>query len=218
MLVGEVVILQLGTNVEQVAGLLGLVEHTAQGIARVAGKRLTIGECTRRRTRGLRRCGSAPRHDLEGRGIGERQHVGFLGRGKAPRWPSRQSQYPPQKRPRGPRANGKVLEGGRECRQTTDAQSGCHAALRSGVRNRCSAGSCRPFLSGGFRLVYIADTIAEKCFRRVKAYQAPKNMREQAGMTSDYRSDSETISLQARSSAGNSIVTASQTTERSTLP
>ena len=31
-----------------------------------------------------------------------------------------------------------------------------------------------PFLSGGFRLVYIADTIAEKCFRRVKAYQALK--------------------------------------------
>ena len=37
-----------------------------------------------------------------------------------------------------------------------------------------------PFLSGGFRLFYIADTIAEKCFRRVKACQALKK-RARAG-------------------------------------
>ena len=43
MLVGEVIVLQLGAHVEQVAGLLGLAEHAAQGIAWVAGKRLAIG-------------------------------------------------------------------------------------------------------------------------------------------------------------------------------
>lgn len=50
-LVGEVVVLQLGAHVKQIASLLGLVEHAAQGIARVAGKRLAIGVHTSQNTR-----------------------------------------------------------------------------------------------------------------------------------------------------------------------
>ena len=83
VLVGEVVILQLGTNVEQVAGLLGLIEHAAQGIARVAGKRLAIGSAHIAEHAGDAVMARAPRQDLEGRGVREREHVGFLGRGKA---------------------------------------------------------------------------------------------------------------------------------------
>ena len=83
VLVGEVVILQLGTHVEQVAGFLGLVEHTAQGIARVAGEGLAIGCAHVAEHTGDAVVTRAPRQNLEGRGIGEREHVGFLGRGKA---------------------------------------------------------------------------------------------------------------------------------------
>lgn len=83
VLVGEVVILQLGTHVEQIASLLGLAEHAAQGIARVAGKRLAIGSAHIAEHAGDAVVARAPRQDLEGRSIGERQHVGFLGRGKA---------------------------------------------------------------------------------------------------------------------------------------
>ena len=83
MLVGEVVILQLGAHVEQVAGLLGLIEHAAQGVARVAGKRLAIGSAHVAEHAGDAVVARAPRQNLEGRSIGKRQHVGFLGRGKA---------------------------------------------------------------------------------------------------------------------------------------
>ena len=83
MLVGEVIVLQLGTHVEQIASLLGLAEHAAQGIARVAGKRLAIGSAHVAEHAGYAVVARAPRQDLEGRCIGERQHVGFLGRGKA---------------------------------------------------------------------------------------------------------------------------------------
>ena len=83
VLVGEVVILQLGTNVEQVTGLLGLVEHATQGIARVAGERLAIGGAHVAEHAGDAVVARAPRQNLEGRGVGEREHIGFLGRGKA---------------------------------------------------------------------------------------------------------------------------------------
>ena len=83
VLVGEVVILQLGTHVEQVAGLFGLVEHAAQGIARIAGEGLAIGSAHVAEHAGDAVVARAPRQDLEGRGIGEREHVGFLRRGKA---------------------------------------------------------------------------------------------------------------------------------------
>ena len=83
VLVGEVVILQLSAHVEQIASLLGLAEHAAQGIARVAGKRLAIGSAHVAEHAGDAVVARAPRQDLEGRSIGERQHVGFLGRGKA---------------------------------------------------------------------------------------------------------------------------------------
>ena len=83
VLVGEVVILQLGAHVEQVASLLGLAEHATQGIARVAGKRLAIGSAHVAEHAGDAVVARAPWQDLEGRSIGKRQHVGFLGRGKA---------------------------------------------------------------------------------------------------------------------------------------
>ena len=83
VLVGEVVILQLGTNVEQVAGLLGLMEHATQRSARVAGEGLAIGSAHVAEHTGDAVVARTPRQNLEGRGIRERQHVGFLGRGKA---------------------------------------------------------------------------------------------------------------------------------------
>ena len=83
VLVGEVIVLQLGTHVEQVAGLLGLIEHAAQGVARVAGKRPAIGGAHVAEHAGDAVVARAPRQDLEGRSIGKRQHVGFLGRSKA---------------------------------------------------------------------------------------------------------------------------------------
>ena len=83
VLVGEVIILQLGAHVEQIASLLGLAEHAAQGIARVAGKRLAIGSAHIAEHAGDAVVARAPRQNLEGRSIGKRQHVGFLGRGKA---------------------------------------------------------------------------------------------------------------------------------------
>ena len=82
-LVGEIVVLQLGTNVEQVAGLLGLMEHAAQRSARVAGEGLAIGSAHVAEHTGDAVVARTPRQNLEGRGIRERQHVGFLGRGKA---------------------------------------------------------------------------------------------------------------------------------------
>ena len=83
VLVGEVVILQLGAHVEQIASLLGLAEHAAQGIAWIAGKGLAIGSAHVAEHAGDAVVARAPRQDLEGRSIGKRQHVGFLGRGKA---------------------------------------------------------------------------------------------------------------------------------------
>ena len=83
VLVGEVVILQLGTHVKQIASLLGLAKHAAQGVARVAGEGLAIGSTHVAENACNAVMARAPRQDLEGRGIGERQHVGFLGRGKA---------------------------------------------------------------------------------------------------------------------------------------
>ena len=83
VLVGEIVILQLGAHVEQIAGLLGLVEHAAQGIARVAGEGLAVGGTHVAEHAGDAVVARAPRQNLEGRSIGKRQHVGFLGRGKA---------------------------------------------------------------------------------------------------------------------------------------
>ena len=83
VLVGEVVILQLGTHVEQIASLLGLAEHAAQGIARVAGKRLAIGSAHVAEHAGDAVVARAPRQDLEGRSVWECEHVSFLGRGKA---------------------------------------------------------------------------------------------------------------------------------------
>ena len=43
VLVGKVIVLQLGAHVEQGAGLLGLIEHAAQRIARIAGEGLAVG-------------------------------------------------------------------------------------------------------------------------------------------------------------------------------
>lgn len=80
--VGEVVILQLSAHVEQIASFLGLAEHAAQASRGSPANGLRSGVHTSR-TRGRRRCGSAPRQNLEGRSIGKRMHVGFLGRGKA---------------------------------------------------------------------------------------------------------------------------------------
>ena len=81
--VGEVVILQLSAHVEQIASFLGLAEHSAQGIARVAGKRLAIGSAHVAEHAGDAIMARAPRQNLEGRSIGKRQHVSFLRRGKA---------------------------------------------------------------------------------------------------------------------------------------
>ena len=78
MLVGEVVILQLGAHVEQIASLLGLAEHAAQGIAWIAGKGLANGSAHVAEHAGDAVVARAPRQDLEGRSIGKRQHVGFL--------------------------------------------------------------------------------------------------------------------------------------------
>ena len=83
MLVGEVVVLQLCAHVEQVAGLFGPVEHAAQGIAWIAGKGFAIGSAHVAEHAGDAVVARAPRQDLEGRSIGECEHVGFLGRGKA---------------------------------------------------------------------------------------------------------------------------------------
>ena len=83
VLVGEVVILQLGTHVEQVASLLGLIEHAAQRIARIAGEGLAVGGAHIAEHAGDAVVARAPRQNLEGRSIGECQHVSFLGRGKA---------------------------------------------------------------------------------------------------------------------------------------
>ena len=66
VLVGKVVILQLGAHVEQIAGLLGLAEHAAQSVARVAGKRLAIGSAHVAEHAGDAVVARAPRQDLEG--------------------------------------------------------------------------------------------------------------------------------------------------------
>ena len=82
VLVGEVVILQLGAHVEQIAGFLGLAEHATQRIARIAGEGLAVGGAHIAEHAGNAVMARTPRQDLEGRSIGKRQHIGFLGRGK----------------------------------------------------------------------------------------------------------------------------------------
>lgn len=94
---------------------------------------------------------------------------------QSPRWRSRQSQYPPQKRPRVLGAMAKFL---RQAENVDKPQT--HKAdvtLLYGaeyVIDVLLVHVAPLSFRGGFRLVYIADTIAEKCFRRVKAYQALK--------------------------------------------
>ena len=83
LVVLKVVILQFGAHVHDKAGLFGTIEHSAQTFAGVARKRLTIGcadvaEHTRNAV-----VARTPRKDLERRRIGESQHVGLFGRGKA---------------------------------------------------------------------------------------------------------------------------------------
>ena len=76
VLVGEVVILQLGAHVEQIAGFLGLAEHATQRIARIAGEGLAVGGAHIAEHAGNAVMARTPRQDLEGRSIGKRQHIG----------------------------------------------------------------------------------------------------------------------------------------------
>ena len=83
LVVLKVVILQFGAHVHDKAGLFGTIEHSTQTFAGVARKRLTIGcadvaEHTRDAV-----VARTPRKNLERRRIGEGQHVGLFGRGKA---------------------------------------------------------------------------------------------------------------------------------------
>ena len=82
-LVLEVEVLDLGANHQHVALVVGLAEDALEAAARVAVKRLTrrgldVTEDARRR--GLI---AHARHDLEGGGVREGEHVGFLGRDEA---------------------------------------------------------------------------------------------------------------------------------------
>ena len=82
-LVREVVELDLGAHVHDVAVFLGLLEHTAQTLARIAGKRLAVRRAHVAEDAGDPVMAGAPGQDLERGGIGEREHIGLVGRGKA---------------------------------------------------------------------------------------------------------------------------------------
>ena len=83
LIVLKVVILQLGTHVHDEPGLLGTVEHGTQALARVARKGLAVGGADIAEHARNAVVARTPRKHLERRGIGEGQHVGLFGRGKA---------------------------------------------------------------------------------------------------------------------------------------
>ena len=82
-LVREVVELELGAHVHDVTVFFGLLKHTAQALARIAGKRLAVRRAHVAEDAGDAVMARAPRQDLERGGIGEREHIGLVGRGKA---------------------------------------------------------------------------------------------------------------------------------------
>ena len=73
----EVVVLELGADVEDVAHVRGALDGAREHVARVALERGAVGAADVAEHAGDRVGLRAPRQDLERGGVGERQHVGF---------------------------------------------------------------------------------------------------------------------------------------------
>ena len=79
----EVIELNLGADVEHVPHVLGLAHHARQHMARVAFEGLAVGRADTAEHTGDGVALRAPGKHLERGGVGERQHIGFLGTAEA---------------------------------------------------------------------------------------------------------------------------------------
>ena len=137
VLVGEVIELELGAHVHDVAGLFGLAEHAAQAVSRISREGLCGPACTRRRRCGRhRRSRGAKAAPGTSRGRGKRA-CRFLRRGKALDGRAIETDALLEATSRSSGLMAK-LSGGRVRRRTTGARSGCALLRRCAGRNRCS--------------------------------------------------------------------------------
>ncbi len=78
LIVREVVVLELRADVEGEAEIRSTLEHALEHIARISGIRRAVRAFDVAEHRRHERALIAPRQDLQGRGIGHRDHVGLL--------------------------------------------------------------------------------------------------------------------------------------------
>ena len=83
ILAREVVELQVGAHVHDEPALLGLVEHDTQTFAGIPREGLAVGRADVAEHARHAVVARAPGKHLEGGGVGEGEHIGLIGRGKA---------------------------------------------------------------------------------------------------------------------------------------